>query len=49
MQFTQNNRLYSGISFLVLGIALYSSLTDNYGMALAGIVIYLTSIEIRNK
>jgi len=41
------NKIYSATSFIVLGTALISALADNYGIALAGIVIYLTSLELR--
>ena len=41
------NKIYSAVSFIVLGTALISALSNNYGIALAGIVIYLTSIELR--
>ena len=47
MQKIQNNRLVKITTMLVLGTALYSALTNNYGIALAGIIIYLTSLEIR--
>jgi len=48
MKTLQNtNKIYSVVSFIVLGTALISALADNYGIALAGIVIYLTSLELR--
>ena len=47
MRVEVRNRIIKATNFLVLGVALLSAFTQNISLAVAGVIIYLTSLEIR--